>query len=101
MCHNMEIIGIGTDIIEVARFRREGKPPSLRFMLRCFTEGERRYLQARPAESMAGLFAAKEAVAKALGTGFRGFWPGAVEIAHSPLGKPEAVLHGKAAEIAE
>lgn len=52
----------------------------------------------RRAEHMAGLFAAKEAVAKAMGTGFSGFGFADVEILSDDLGKPRAVLHGKAAK---
>jgi len=97
----MAIYGIGTDIIEVDRFKRDGKPLGKRFMERCFTENEREHLANRRTENIAGYFAAKEAVAKALGTGFIGFSPNAIEIKHNENGKPEAVLHGKAAQIAQ
>jgi len=53
-----------------------------------FTEGELEYCACRPAESAAGLFAAKEAVVKAAGVGFAGFWPRDVEIAHDSAGAP-------------
>lgn len=96
-----EVVGIGTDIIEIERFQRNGKPPGERFMFRCFAESEREYLKCRPLETMAGFFAAKEAVAKALGTGFVGFWPSAIEIVHNRAGKPEVILHGGAKGIAE
>ncbi|MCL2203541.1 MAG: holo-ACP synthase [Defluviitaleaceae bacterium] len=84
---------IGTDIIKIARFT-EMTP---HFMARVFTEGERAYLlkKSNPATA-AGLFAAKEAVAKALGTGFRGFWPQDIEIWHDALGKPRVRLHHQA-----
>ena len=97
----MEVYGIGTDIIEIARFARDGKPPGERFMFRCFAPGERERLRGRPLEALAGAFAAKEAVAKAMGTGFVGFWPSAIEIRHGRTGKPEVVLHGGAERIAE
>jgi len=90
------ILGIGTDIIKIARF--EGMTP--RFMERVFTPDERAYLLGKPTASAAGLFAAKEAVAKALGTGFRGFWPSDVEIWHDELGKPQVRLHGAAEQAA-
>ena len=90
------IIGIGTDIIKAARFK--GMTP--RFMARVFTPNERAYLLGKNHVSAAGLFAAKEAVAKALGTGIRGFWPNQIEIAHDPLGKPYVILHKEAALIA-
>ena len=91
----MEIIGIGTDIIEIERF----KTISEAFMQRCFTERERERLN--NVESVAGCFAAKEAVAKALGTGFSSFRPSAIEIVHNEAGKPEVALHAMAAKIAE
>ena len=70
----MTIHGIGTDIIETDRFLNKGALNNRRFIERCFTEGERSYLSGKGRESAAGLFAAKEAVVKAMGTGFRGFW---------------------------
>jgi len=97
----MEIYGIGTDIIEIDRFTKDGNPLGDKFMTRCFTERERAYLKERRLENMAGFFAAKEAVAKALGTGFVGFNPSAIEIVHNKTGKPEIMLHEGAAEIAE
>ena len=93
----MAIYGIGTDIVEISRFQKLSE----RFMVRCFTDLERQYLSVKGPESIAGYFAAKEAVVKALGTGFAGFWPSAVEICSSSSGKPVVKLHGLAAEIAE
>jgi len=90
------ILGIGTDIIKTARF--EGVTP--RFTERAFTPNERAYLFGKPIASAAGLFAAKEAVAKALGTGFRGFWPNDIEIYHDEWGKPQVQLHNGAKEAA-
>ena len=97
----MEIFGIGTDIIEIDRFQKKGEPPSERFMARCYTEREIMYLKGKRLESIAGYFAAKEAVAKALGTGFSGFMPNAIEIIRNKAGKPEVVLHDGAARIAK
>ena len=90
----MGIIGIGTDIIEVERFESVSEA----FMHRCFTERERERF--KNTENIAGAFAAKEAVVKALGTGFV-FKPLAVEILHNEAGKPEVVFHTPAAEIAK
>ncbi|MCL2014622.1 MAG: holo-ACP synthase [Defluviitaleaceae bacterium] len=97
----MQIFGIGTDIIEIARFQRNGEPLGQKFMDRCFHKNEQERLQDRPLENVAGYFAAKEAVAKALGTGFVGFRPAAIEICHNKAGKPYVILHDNAAKIAE
>lgn len=70
-------------------------------MARVFTEQEREHLKGRHLENIAGYFAAKEAVAKALGTGFVGFGPSAIEIIHNSAGKPEVVLHDGARKIAD
>jgi len=87
------ILGVGIDIVEINRF-------SLTTVsARLFSESERKYIQNKHVESMAGLFAAKEAVAKALGTGFRGFSPCDIEINHY-MGKPYVILHGKAKAVA-
>jgi len=91
------IIGIGVDIEKTARF--EGM--TQRFLSRVYTSNERAYLLGKSHVSAAGLFAAKEAVAKALGTGFNGFWPSQVEVVHDKLGQPGVVLHGNAETIAK
>ncbi|MCL2235263.1 MAG: holo-ACP synthase, partial [Defluviitaleaceae bacterium] len=80
------ILGIGTDIVEVARFEKPINNPA--FLKRCYTAGEIQYCTPRGVATFAGLFAAKEAVAKALGTGFRGFSPADIEIVHSDAGQP-------------
>ncbi|MCL1988475.1 MAG: holo-ACP synthase [Firmicutes bacterium] len=97
----MQIFGIGTDVIEIDRFMRNGKPLGQKFMDRCFHKNEQERLQGRHLENIAGYFAAKEAVAKALGTGFVGLRPSEIEICHNQAGKPYVILHGKAAKIAE
>jgi len=97
----MSIFGIGTDIIEIARFKRNGQSLGRRFMERCFTEKEREHLANRNIENIAGYFAAKEAVAKALGTGFVNFWPNAIEIQYNKNGRPIVILHEGAATFAE
>lgn len=92
--------GLGTDIIEIHRVRQavESNP---RFLERIFTESERVYFLARNMryESIAGTFAAKEAVAKALGTGIGkvGFLD--IEIVRDEKGKPIVVLSDSAREI--
>jgi holo-[acyl-carrier protein] synthase len=89
------ILGVGIDVVQVARLERalERTP---RLAERLFTTGE---LAARRTESLAARFAAKEAVAKALGApgGLR--WVDA-EVVSEPSGRPRLVLHGGVAEQA-
>ena len=91
--------GIGLDLCEIARMQTlldEGR--SLR---RMFTEEEQAYIAgkgASAAQTMAGMFAAKEAVLKALGTGMTIPMTDIV-ISHTELGQPVATLTGKAAEF--
>lgn len=91
---------IGVDIIEIERIKKAGGRK--RFVARFFTEREVKDI--RPGLNyyahLAGKFAAKEAVAKALGTGFRFSWQD-VEIINDDLGKPLVVLSGKALEVAK
>ena len=71
-----------------------------RFLSKYYTAKEIVLLQYRP-ESAAGNYAVKEAVAKALGTGFRGFGLSDIEVLRDELGKPVVHLYGGAAELAE
>ena len=99
----MALAGVGVDIIEIARMERTlTRTPA--FARRIFTDEERHYCEhtARPSEHYAGRFAAREAVLKALGTGFSGgVGLRDVSVAHDSYGKPVAVLSGKTKEIAE
>ena len=90
---------IGIDIIEVSRFEKHARDLDSRFCKRVFTSCELEYLKSKKAASMAGLFAAKEAVAKALGTGFRGFFPSDIEIKHDQSGAPGVNLYGAAKDL--
>ena len=94
--------GIGVDMLEIARMERVIKRrPS--FLKRVFTDEERAYCNscARPAEHYAARFAAREAVLKALGTGFaEGIGFKDVSVTNDEWGKPIAVLSGRAAEVA-
>ena len=94
--------GIGVDMLEIARMERVIKRrPS--FLKRVFTDEERAYCDAcaRPAEHYAARFAAREAVLKALGTGFsEGIGFKDVSVTNDERGKPIAVLSGRAAEVA-
>lgn len=96
------ILGIGTDIIEIGRIEKIIKRTST-FIPKIFTEIERQYFKqkAYKPETIAGIFAAKEAVSKALGTGFRTFTPKDIEISPNHLGKPEVTLYNGAKLLGE
>ena len=92
------IIGIGNDIVEISRIKAIMEKYKDRFLNRVFTSYERDYCQKRkePAIHFAGRFAAKEAVVKALGTGFRqGITWTDIEIHNESSGKPFVVLSAK------
>ena len=100
----MAIVGIGTDRVVIARIERTVARFDRRFETRIYTGQEIVQAKAKgdPARRMAMLFAAKEAVAKALGTGFRqGVAPVHIETIHCASGKPEVTLHAGAKEAAE
>jgi holo-[acyl-carrier protein] synthase len=79
---------IGVDVVSVAWFKRQiAKDPDSTFVRSAFTDGERGYCARRP-ERLAVRWAAKEAVAKAIGTGFRGLRPGDIEVIHHLGGEP-------------
>jgi len=89
-----EIVGIGTDMCEIARMERAIK--RAHFYERVFFPEERAYLERKgklKASSAAAMFAAKEAVAKALGTGFAGgVMPWTICVTHGDAGAPGVVL---------
>ena len=84
------ILGIGTDIVEVAELERRLERG---WLLRVFSEAERAYADERPkrrVQTLAARWAAKEAFAKALGTGIRTEWNLAeLEVINNDGGKPE------------
>jgi holo-[acyl-carrier protein] synthase len=96
------IRGIGNDIIEIERIKRALKKND-RFLTKLFTLEERHLFQTRKdlATAVAGRFAAKEAVVKALGTGFRQFGMADVEILRDELGKPVVKLSQKVKDTLE
>lgn len=96
------IIGVGVDIVEIRRIEKAISRNN-KFLEKVFTSGELEYLKQRNLrpEFAAGRFAAKEAVAKALGTGFREFGLQDIEIKRDELGKPLVFLKGKAKEIGD
>ena len=96
------IIGIGADIAEVPRLREAIERYGKRFLQRVFTEREIAYCQSHrnSEERFAARFAAKEAMMKALGTGWRrGITWRDIEVSNAQGGKPGLNLTGKALEI--
>ena len=96
------IYGTGIDIIDIKRIRRVIRKYGNRFKKRCFSDNEieRSDKRLNSIESYAKRYAAKEACAKALGTGLaRGvFWKD-IEVVNNQYGKPFIKLHGKAKDI--
>jgi phosphopantetheine--protein transferase-like protein len=88
------------DIIKVDRIRATLDRFGGRFSARVLTQAERRYVRERP-ETMAGRWAAKEAVSKVLGLGVRGIGWQEIEIERLPTGQPAVRLHGRAAARAD
>lgn len=99
----MAIVALGMDIATVARLEQAIARRGARLVERLFTQGERDYCERRKtaANSYAGRFAVKEAVMKALGTGWaRGVRWIDIEVVRLPGQAPTVVLHGAAAEHA-
>ncbi len=95
-------VGLGVDIVEIERMRRIlERTPS--FARKVFSEAERAYCdgKAQPEVHYATRFAAKEAVVKALGTGFsEGIGVRDIEVRRTSKGRPYVVLTGRAREVA-
>ncbi|GAA0671462.1 holo-ACP synthase [Rheinheimera tangshanensis] len=99
----MAIVGLGTDIIEIARIEHS-LARSPRLVQRVLTESEQQILAAhgQPARYFAKRFAAKEAAAKALGTGIgRGISFQHFTVSNDPSGRPQLELTGPAKELAD
>lgn len=96
----MIILRTGIDLIETERFRSQRPEIRARFNDRVFTAAEQAYCRDNE-QHLAGRFAAKEAVAKALGTGIGKISWQDIEILNDECGAPKLILHGKAAELAE
>ena len=98
------IYGIGVDIVQISRIEKVIEQRGNRFLKRVFTEAEIGFCQckARPAARFALRFAAKEAFAKAMGSGFRdGLGFRQIEVMNDLNGRPNLVLHGKSKEMCE
>ena len=96
------LAGIGLDLCEIERMKRAIERPH--FVDRVFTLAEAERIRAasdvRRGEIAAGLFAAKEAVSKALGTGLAGIGLSDIEITPDAAGRPRCALGGKAQDRA-
>ena len=96
-----EIRGIGMDLCAIERMKKAAQREH--FLERCFTPEERRYAASRggmEAESLAAMFAAKEAFTKAVGTGIA-LPLTDIEVCHRASGQPYYQLHGQALALAD
>ena len=100
----MEIIAHGIDLVDCPRIEEMIKRHDQRFINRVFTSREQAYADSNKdkVEKYAGRFAAKEAILKLMGTGWRGkiAWTD-IEVVNNPAGQPEVTLVGEVKEIAE
>ena len=98
------IVGVGNDVLEVSRIRRELAREGRGFRDEVFTPREIAYCESKryPARHFAARFAAKEACLKALRTGVDNSWSAwrEVEVARGPRGEPELVLTGQVKRLA-
>jgi holo-[acyl-carrier protein] synthase len=100
----MEIVGIGTDIVECVRIRTMIDRHGELFLRRVFSEREIRYCQRskQATEHFSGRWAAKEAVLKCLGTGWsKGLCFTDIEIANDPVGRPRVELRAATRDYAQ
>lgn len=100
----MQIVGIGTDIVECVRIARMIEAHGELFLTRVYTAREIRYCQARKhsTEHFAGRWAAKEAILKCLGTGWRrGICWTDLEVRNDDDGAPRVHIGGGARDVAE
>lgn len=98
----MGIKGIGVDVVDVTRMKHMLRDQGEAFTAKVFTEAEIAYCRSKknPHEHFAARFAAKEAVSKALQTGWRGeFRWKDVEVMNEPSGAPKIALYGQMADI--
>lgn len=99
----MPIVGLGTDLARIERFRTFVEKKKTALLGRLFTLGEREYALTKkdPAPHLAARFAAKESCLKAFGLGWReGISWHDMEVVPDQLGRPDLKLCGRAAEIA-
>ena len=100
----MDIVAHGIDLVDCPRIEQMMQRHGERFLKRIFTVSEQAYAEAsrNMVEKLAGRFAAKEAILKLMGTGWRGkiAWTD-IEIINNAVGQPEVTLEGEVKEIAE
>jgi holo-[acyl-carrier protein] synthase len=100
----MKIVAHGIDLVDCPRIEQMVKRHGERFLKRVFTATEQAYAEAKRdgIDKLAGRFAAKEAILKLMGTGWRGkiAWTD-IEIANNPSGQPEVALSGEVKKLAE
>ena len=100
----MTIVAHGIDLVDFPRIEEMVKRHPKRFVNRVFTPAEQDYAKSNKngTEKLAGRFAAKEAILKLLGTGWRGkiAWTD-IEIINNPLGQPEVTVTGEVKKIAD
>ncbi|MDA2911160.1 MAG: holo-ACP synthase [Nitrospirales bacterium] len=98
----MAIVGIGLDLVRIARIRSLTERWQERFLNRLYTDEERHYCfrRALPYASLAGRFAAKEAILKALGTGWSvGVRWLDIQVLNDSAGRPVATVYGRVADL--
>ncbi len=100
----MEIIAHGIDLVDCPRIEEMITRHGRRFLDRVFTAAEQAYAEANKdsVEKLAGRFAAKEAILKLIGTGWRGkiAWTD-IEVVNNDVGQPEVGLDGEVKKIAD
>jgi len=100
----MQIIAHGIDLVDRPRIAQMVQRHGERFLKRVFTSGERNYAEKNKdaIEKLAGRFAAKEAILKLMGTGWRGkiAWTD-IEVLNNAAGQPEVTLRGEVKTLAD
>ena len=95
----VSIKGIGCDIVSISRIAKV--IVDQKFLDKVYTVYEQDYIYQKGAQTAAGLWAAKEAASKSLGTGFYGFTIKDIEVRHTAQGQPQIILYNGALKQAE
>ena len=96
----MKILDIGVDIVEIDRVK-DAINKNERFLHRLFTDNEIKYFESKgfKTETIAGNFAAKEAISKSIGMGIRDFTFKDIEVLRNSLGKPIVKTYNNLSKI--